>query len=153
MKSRLPILIVSLFVLSLAARAADDPLVGTWNLNVAKSKYSSGQVPQRQTLKFEPFGTGLKLTNQVMNAQGTQTSFPSIYVFDGQDYGIPYTPFSFTNRRIDANTTERVIKNGANAMVTTRRVVSKDGKTLTITHAGKDSAGKDVSATLVYGKQ
>ncbi len=144
---------LALLIVAGSLRAADDPLVGTWDLNVAKSKYNSGQAPQRQTLQFEPFGTGLKLTNQVVNSLGKPTSFPSIYVFDGQDYGIPYTPFSFANRRIDANTTERVIKKGANAMVTTRRLVSKDGKTLTITHSGKNSEGIDVSATLVYNKQ
>ena len=42
---------------------ATDPRVGTWKLNVAKSKYNPGPAPQSQTLTIEPSGKGEKVTS------------------------------------------------------------------------------------------
>ena len=53
---------VPLLALSVFAFAADSN-IGTWKLNVAKSKYSPGPAPQSQTLKIEASGTnGVKYT-------------------------------------------------------------------------------------------
>ena len=53
---------------------ASDPRIGTWKLNVAKSKYSPGPPPQSQTLKVEPSGQGEKVTSEVVAADGTRTT-------------------------------------------------------------------------------
>jgi hypothetical protein len=39
-----------LMLCALALVAADNPFVGTWKLNVAKSKFSPGPPPQSQTV-------------------------------------------------------------------------------------------------------
>jgi len=39
---------------------ASDPRIGTWTLNVEKSKYNPGPAPQRVTLKIEASGQGEK---------------------------------------------------------------------------------------------
>jgi len=49
---------------------ASDPRVGTWKLNVAKSKYNPGPAPQSQTLKVEASGKGEKVTSEVVGADG-----------------------------------------------------------------------------------
>jgi hypothetical protein len=56
-------------------------------------------------------------------------------------------------KRIDANTTERTYKKAVKVTSTSRRVVSRDGKTLTLTNKGTDAQGKPTSSVAVYDKQ
>ena len=51
----------------------NDPRVGTWKLNVAKSKYDPGPAPQSQTLKVEAVGKGEKITSEAIAADGKKT--------------------------------------------------------------------------------
>ena len=43
----------SVILLSASTVLAADNWIGTWKLNVAKSKYGAGQAPKSQTLKWE----------------------------------------------------------------------------------------------------
>src|ERR1700752_1770453 len=45
----------------IAAQAA-DPLIGTWTLNVAKSKYSPGPAPKSETRTYVMAGEDIKAT-------------------------------------------------------------------------------------------
>src|SRR5216684_8590801 len=49
----------SLGTLKSVASAQDDPQVGTWELNLAKSTFSPGPPPGRQTLTFQTQEHGL----------------------------------------------------------------------------------------------
>jgi len=44
-------------IANLSAQAS-DPRIGTWKLNVAKSKYNPGPAPQALTVNVEPLGPG-----------------------------------------------------------------------------------------------
>src|SRR5207302_7759405 len=72
-------------VMNLSAQAT-DPRVGTWKLNVAKSKFDPGPAPQSQTLKIEPSGKGEKVTSEVVSADGKRTTSTYTANFDGKDY-------------------------------------------------------------------
>src|SRR5205807_3200198 len=72
-------------VTNLSAQAS-DPRVGTWKLNVAKSKYNPGPAPQSQTLKVEVSGKGEKITSEVVSADGKRTTSTYTANFDGKDY-------------------------------------------------------------------
>jgi hypothetical protein len=56
-------------------------------------------------------------------------------------------------KRIDDNNYENVWKKGGKATVTAKVSVSADGKTLTVTQAGKNEKGEAVNITAVYDKQ
>ena len=45
-----------------------DPLIGTWKLDVAKSKFSPGPPPKSITVRFEAAGEGVKVTADVVSA-------------------------------------------------------------------------------------
>ena len=64
--------VVGVNVTHLSAQAS-DPRVGTWKLNVAKSKYNPGPAPQSQTLKVEASGKGEKITSEVVSADAEET--------------------------------------------------------------------------------
>ena len=55
------------------AAQASNPRIGTWKLNVEKSKYSPGPAPQSLTMKIEAAGEGEKATTEGVNAAGTAT--------------------------------------------------------------------------------
>ena len=51
--------------------ADDDPLLGTWKLNVAKSKYSPGPPPKSGIISYAPYGEdGVKSVRDEADAQG-----------------------------------------------------------------------------------
>jgi hypothetical protein len=132
-----------------------DPRIGTWKLNVAKSKYSPGPPPQSQTLKVEPSGQGEKVTSEVVNADGTSTTTQYTANFDGKEYPLTGSPIAnmVSLKRIDARTTERTDKKSGTVAQTIRRVVSADGKTMNVTVKGKNAQGQEVSNAVVFEKQ
>ena len=53
-----------------AGLAQNDPAIGTWKLNLAKSTYSPGPPPRSQTITTQAEGQGHKFTVEGVDAQG-----------------------------------------------------------------------------------
>jgi hypothetical protein len=135
--------------------SAADSQVGTWKLDTGKSKSSPGPVPKSATLKIEAIENGYKVSLDGVDGQGNPTRAAFSVKADGKDHpatGLPYAD-TITMKRIDADTIQTVSKKGGKVTVTTRSVVSKDGKTRTSTQTGKNEQGQDVKNILVYEKQ
>ncbi len=145
----------SVLVLSVVLFAADSN-IGTWKLNLAKSKFSPGPPPQSQTLKIEAWGEhGVTYTSDGVGADGKPTHSEFQAKYDGKDNLFKGNADADTiaYRRINANTIEAVTKLKGKATINARAVVSGDGKTRTLTQTGKDAQGHDVNNVLVYEKQ
>ena len=156
MYTRKTILLMALLSISVGLAAADDPLIGTWKLNLAKSKFDPGPAPKSQVNKYEPSGAnGVKRIQDLVNAKGEASHSEVSYTFDGKDnletVGRGFD--SSMSRRMDANTTERIAKKDGKVVNTLRRVVSKDGKTMTVTQKGTDVQGKLFNNLEIYDKQ
>jgi hypothetical protein len=67
---------------------ASNPRLGTWKLNLAKSKYDPGPAPQSNTMKIEAAGEGEKSTTEGVNAAGTATKTEYTAQYDGKDYAM-----------------------------------------------------------------
>ena len=134
---------------------ASDARIGTWKLNVAKSKFSPGPAPKSETLKIEASGQGEKVTADFVNADGTRGTTQYTANFDGKDYPLTGSQNADTVslKRIDARTTERSDKKGGKAAQTITRVVSQDGKTMTATVKGTNAQGQAVDSVIVFEKQ
>jgi hypothetical protein len=141
-------------IVNLSAQAS-DPRIGTWKLNGAKSKYSPGPAPQSLTVKVESAGLGEKVTAEFVNADGTRTTTQYTATFDGKDYPLTGSQIADTVslKRIDARTTERTDKKGDKVAQTLKRVVSQDGKTMTVTTKGTNAQGQAVNNVVVFDKQ
>jgi hypothetical protein len=139
-------LILTLATVALAA----DPYVGTWKLNVAKS--NANPPPKSQTLKITAQDNGFKWSFDTVEADGKATNGVWSGKYDGKDYSLTAnTDFdAVATKKINANTLDSVMKKGGKVVGTGRSVVSKDGKTLTLTTKLKNAQGQDVS---VYDKQ
>jgi hypothetical protein len=136
--------------------ASDNPLIGTWKLNLAKSRFSPGfPVPKSRTVKYEASGpNGMKYTNDSVLADGRPLHAEYTVQFDGKEYPVAGDPSrdSTSQRWIDGRTTEMINRKDGKVVETTRRVLSKDGKTLTVTAKGIRN-GKPYSNLHVYEKQ
>jgi hypothetical protein len=131
-----------------------DPRIGSWHLNVAKSKYSPGPAPKSQTLKIEAVGKGEKVTSEIVSASGEKTLTEYTADFDGKPHPLKGSPTAdmVALKRIDSYTTERVDSKGGKTVMTFHRVVSKDGKTMTVTSKGTNAQGQAVDNTIVFEK-
>ena len=128
---------------------------GTWNLNVAKSKYHAGQVPKSTTLKYEAAGEGIKVTVDTVPAAGTPIHYAYAASYDGKDNPVVGNPNAdmAARTRVNATTTKLVNKKGGKTLSNVTLVTSSDGKTLTITTAGTDAQGQNIDSVAVYDKQ
>ncbi len=134
---------------------AADSVVGTWNLNVAKSKYSPGPPPKSATITYEETADGIKRTGESIDAEGNKTSFEYTAKYDGKDYPVTGSDRfdGISLKRINDRTAEATLKKGGKMVSHARRVVSKDGKTMTLTLTGTDPKGQKMKNVAVYEKQ
>ena len=148
--------VLGIGVVDLSAQM-NDPRIGTWKLNVAQSKYSPGPAPQSLMLKVEAAaGQGEKTTSDFVNADGTRTTTQYTANFDGKASPLTGSQFGadmVSLKRIDVRTTERTDKKGDKVVQVLTRVVSQDGKTMTVTTKGINTQGQAVSNVGVFEKQ
>ena len=137
--------------------AQDEPRVGTWELNLAKSTFSPGPAPKRQTLTFRAAGPQWLALLQGVDASGRPIN-PDMnnlaITFDGRDHPTKTENYDTTAwRRINATTYEVVRKKAGKIVLTSVNVISADGRTMTITTKGVTADGQPVHNVRVYDKQ
>lgn len=140
---------------SVLSAQAVDPRVGTWQLNVAKSTYHPGPGPKSQTLKIEAVGQGEKVTSESVSATGEKTTTEYTAEYDGKPHPLKGSNIAdmVTVKRIDTHTTERTDTKAGKVMMSYHRVVSKDGKTMTVTTKGVNAQGQATDSTVVFEKK
>jgi hypothetical protein len=143
-----------LFAAASACFAADDPNMGTWKLNEAKSKFSPG-APKNTSVVYEAAGDSIKVTVDGVGTDGQPSHNEWTGKFDGKDYPLTGDPAadSRSYKKIDARTMELTNKKGGKPVVTGKITVSADGKSRTVAVSGTDASGKKVTSTAVYDKQ
>jgi hypothetical protein len=129
-------------------------LAGTWKLNTAKSKFSPGPAPKSMTVVYTPEGEGVKIVVDLVPAEGAAQKWEMAGKYDGKDHPMKGNPLADTAsfKSIDANTVESTFKKDGKVVATNRRVLSADGKTLTITSKGTATDGKPRNDVQVFEK-
>src|SRR5262245_30475088 len=133
---------------------ADDPQMGTWKLNEAKSKFATGAT-KNNTVVYETAGDNVKITVDGTDKDGKSTHNEWTGNFDGKDYSVTGDPTSDMRsyKKIDDRTLKMIVKKDGKVTVTGRIVVSTDGKTRTVTASEAGAEGKSFRAKAVYDKQ
>jgi hypothetical protein len=139
-----------------ALAQAANPHIGTWKLNVAKSKWSPGPALTSSTTKIEAAGAGVKYTVDQMQASGTALHWTFTANYDGKDNPIvgnnPNGDMTALTR-VDANTVKNVTKKAGKVTTSQTSAISVDGKTRTVTTTGTNPQGQTVNNVAVYDKQ
>ena len=132
---------------------AKDPVVGMWMLDTAKSTYKPGPAPKSVMVTIEAAGKGYKVSVDAVGPDGK----PAKWGFtseEGKDMPVTGNPAFDTvalTRESPTNATA-VYKKGGKTVATSKSSVSADGKTLTITSTGTNSAGQPFTNVAVYMK-
>ena len=159
MRTRLPTMVyatvLTIFGAVQVPAQATDPVVGTWELNVAKSKFNPGPAPKSETRTYVVVGQEIKGSSKGIDADGKPTAVQWTVNYDGKEHPVTGSVDldTLSLKRIDTFTTESTQKKAGKVVATATRVVSNDGKTLTITTKGTNAKGQAVNNVQVFEKR
>jgi hypothetical protein len=136
---------------------AKNPHVGTWKVNLEKSKYTADHpAPKNLTVTFTEQSDGLILDAVGLNTNGDPIHTHWAAKFDGKEYpatGGADGVDTVSLKKVDADTIETTNRKNGQVVTTVHSVVSKDGKTRTSTWTGKDAKGNTETWTVVFDRQ
>ena len=118
----------------MAADAAADSSVGTWKLNVAKSTFGSGVPPKSETRTYSATSMGTHVVIEQEDSAGKKSKAETLLTYDGQPQKIVGNADfdTVTTKRVDKYETTADLIKGGKVVGSLRRLVSKDGKSMTI---------------------
>ena len=153
MKAKTIALTISLVFVNVAMGFQDNPNMGTWKLNESKSTFAGKA--RNHTVVYEAVGDQIKVTVDGVDESGAAVHNEWTGKFDGKDYPVTGDTNGDTRsyRVINKNTMTLANKKGGKTTLTGRIVVSRDGKTRTVTTTATDAGGKKVRNIAVYDKQ
>ena len=133
----------------------DEPvmLVGTWRLNVAKSKYSPGPPMRQETRVYTRTPEGIVGVVTRTHADGQVERFEYNANF-GHERMVTGNPDydAVTLRKIDDYNSAVTLTHAGSVYGVGRRAISPDGRTLTLTF-DRQNADRPVHNVAVYEKQ
>jgi len=129
--------------------------LGSWKLNLAKSKYNPGPPPKSQLDKNEAVEGALKYTSDRVSADGKATRHEYTAKLDGKDY--PYIGFpgesTISITKVNNDAMEWAIKKGGGVVMSGRTVYSPDGKSRTMTWKATNPQGQKFEGATVFEKE
>jgi hypothetical protein len=134
-------------------QASTSAQMGTWKLNSAKSKFAPAST-KNTTVMYEASGDNVKVTVSGIDVSGNPTHNEWTGKFDGKDYAVTGDPTADMRsyKIVNDQTLALTGKKDGKVTMTGRIVVSKDGKTRTVTTIATDAKGKRIKNVAVYDK-
>jgi len=154
MSAKAFVLIAVLLAFSTAVVAQDDPIMGTWKVNTAKTKIPPAEA-EALTRVHEPIPNGIKITRPLRDPNGNPTRGAWTLYFDGKDHPVhgDANLDTLSLRRIDRYTMEAVAKKDGQIHNRMRWDISRDGKSMTWTSNRVLPPGREGTTVRVYDKQ
>lgn len=148
--------LIAVVALLSTAGASDDPFIGKWILDRQHSKYPAGTRPKQMVIEMEPAARGIRYRSDTTYANGRTTHTEYTADYDGRQvlvWGTYGLMFPVALRRIDAHSVIASYFNSFQVVATSHRVVSRDGRRMSITTTSKGSSGRNVTTIGIYRKQ
>jgi hypothetical protein len=149
------LLLLSGIAVTSVARPTDDPMSGTWKLNLAKSKYDPGPAPKSVTVVIKIENGTETYKSEGVDASGKATLGSFTAKLDGTDSpltGIAYAD-TVSLKRIAPNHVVARLKKDGKMTMTVDVVVATDGMSRKLIYSGKNEQGKEVHDVLVFDKE
>jgi hypothetical protein len=154
MKKSIPLMLLATMMFAASVLAGSDPIVGTWKLNVAKSKFIAGSELTAATRVYKVSAGTYTLEQKLTGKDGKEISNKAQYS-EGKDVkqSEPGSIDTVHAKMIDANTWDFDLAKNGKSVGHVHRVVSSDGKTLTVHNSGAQLGGAQGDEVLVFDKQ
>jgi hypothetical protein len=158
MYKRVCLFVFAMTLVSGVLMAQTNTAVGTWKLNLAKSKFNPAlSTPRSRTRTVETQGDDVKVSYEGVAGDGSNVAYNFTMKYDGKSYpisgeGSPNGSDTISVKRINPTTTLSTSKKADKVVQTTKTVVSKDGKVTTLTSKGTNEKGQPTSSKSVYDK-
>jgi hypothetical protein len=132
---------------------AADPFLGTWKLNLSKSRFPNDESMKELTITWAANGDKLRVSGVGASADGRPMRYSYDPIYDGKDYppAGAWNWDSVSNNQVDENTREDRYKKNGRIIRVERRTVSTDGKTLTYAIEAETNKGP-VKGLLVFDR-
>jgi len=142
--------------MAVGATNAVDPAVGTWTLNLAKSKPDAAlPAPKSSVRTYSATADGLKVVIHSVDADGATHDLSSTFTYDGKQHPVTgatdYDTIAVT--RVGPRKSKTDMIRGGQTIGHLSRVVSADGKTMTMTLNTTNAQGQPEQTIDIYEKQ
>jgi hypothetical protein len=133
---------------------AADPIIGTWKLNVEKSKFTSGPAPKSGSRVYSETGGLYTLEGKTVSADGKEATLRVQYR-NGEEMKVTAESAydAIMAKKVDEKTWDFVLKSKGAVVGQVHRVVSADGKKLSVHNTGVMANGAKGDDQLEYEKQ
>ena len=129
---RVTFLLLGLITIAFSLPAADNPFVGTWILNLSKSKMAANAQYKSVTLQFAAVFDTVTVGSKFVAASGQEQTATELFHADGKEHpGTLSSGVLHTARWVNARMIEITAKKDGKDMGVMQYEVSADGKTLT----------------------
>jgi hypothetical protein len=152
---------MSLAALLLVAKIAQasilqekNPLVGTWNANIEKSKRHPNHLFKSAKLRFSIANNVVTMTYSGVNMSGVEENGHTVFHPDGKEHPLEAIQGAVeVSRWVNAQRLETVVTQNGKIIGQSTFEVSADGKTLTALLKGADASGADFEQTIVCDRE
>ncbi len=133
-----------------------DPFLGKWKLDLRRSKYPANTCPKSMVIEMRSADQGVWYHSDATYKNGGEIHAQYTAGYDGKqvivmgDRGL-LLPVSL--KRFDSHIVVASYSRGLQVVATSRRVVSRDGRLMTITTASIDASGKREITVGVYTRE
>ncbi len=145
---------LALCLVGVAVSFAQNPNMGTWKLNEAKSKIAPG-ASKNTTVVYSAAGDDIKVTTDGVDASGAPVHSEWTGKMDGKEYPVTGDPTADMRsyKKVNSHTIELTNKKDGKVSATGKVVIAADGKSRTLTVTRTSADGKKITSTYVYDKE
>src|SRR6476660_9122327 len=145
--------LIVIALIATRATASTDPFLGEWKLNVQRSVYPAGTCPKQMTIEMTATARGVRYHSKTTYANGTTTQAQYVADYNGKQAAVMgdrgfLLPVSL--KRINSRTVLASYMRGMQLIASSRRVVSPDGRRMTITTKSRSSHGRSATTMGWY---
>lgn len=154
-KNRILLVTAALCLTATAGAFAANPFIGTWKLDEAKSKFSSG-APKNHTVTYsEAKKDMIKVTVDGVDKDGKPVHWTWKGKFDGQPYKVKgsTTADTIALKSVNERTNDMTVMKDGKVVQTGTIAVAEDGKSRTVTTTSTDAKGEKHTDEAYYTKE
>ncbi|MFL6449443.1 MAG: hypothetical protein ACJ746_17430 [Bryobacteraceae bacterium] len=142
-------------LMAASALLASDPNLGTWKLNMAQSKFSPGPAPQSVTTTYTEDGGWVVSKSEGLGSDGKPFNVENRLKTDGNEYPYlsPWGKGTIVIQQANPYHWTSVVKLDSGHTLTSKGVISQDGRTRTVTTTGTNAKGEKVNSVTVSERQ